>query len=177
MENLVGGEAPVRVRLADGADVDCLWRICRNQTLEEFRLWGADLAYTYPPSLAQMEERLADSRDTLLFAVEKDRKVIGFAELTELDRERGHAVLARVILEPGQRGRGSGPAAIRQIADYAGGVLGLREIRLVVYQENRRAMRCYEACGFVCTGPLLRPGRPPAWNMKMDVGVEDEFNT
>lgn len=147
-----------------------LWEMCREQTWAEFCLWGADLAYEYPPRLEQMRRRFETlSGDTVIFAAEMGRQVIGFAEIGEIDRSRGSGVLARVILEKGQRGKGRGAALVSLVLDNAAGLLGLEEAELIVYAENRRAQRCYEACGFVRGEALRRPGRADAYRMRADL--------
>ena len=151
----------MRLRPAVKEDVERLWEICRGQTAEEFCLWGADLVYEYPPRLEQMRRRFeALFGDAVLFAAECGGQVVGFAEIGELDPAKKCGVLARVLLEKGRRGKGRGKELVN---------LGLEEVKLIVYAGNLRAQRCYEACGFVRGKALLRPGRPDAWWMRVDL--------
>lgn len=169
MENLVEADG-LRLRRAVKEDVKRLWEICRGQTAEEFCLWGADLVYEYPPRLEQMRRRFeALSGDAVLFAAECSGQVVGFAEIGELDPAEKCGVLARVLLEKGRRGKGRGKELVNLVLDQAAGTLGLEEVKLIVYAGNLRAQRCYEACGFVRGKALLRPGRPDAWWMRVDL--------
>lgn len=45
-------------------------------------------------------------------------------------------------------------------------ILQMERVSLVVYQNNTRAIRCYEACGFRMEEALIRKGRPDAWIMR-----------
>ena len=45
-------------------------------------------------------------------------------------------------------------------------ILQMVRVSLVVYQNNTRAIRCYEACGFRMEEALIRKGRPDAWIMR-----------
>lgn len=160
----------LRLRRAVKEDVERLWEICRGQTAEEFCLWGADLVYKYPPRLEQMRRRFeALSGDVVLFAAECGGQVVGFAEIGEMNPARRSGVLARVLLEKGQRGKGRGKELVNLVLDQAAKVLGLEEVKLIVYAGNLRAQRCYEACGFVRGEALLRPGRADAWWMRADL--------
>lgn len=45
-------------------------------------------------------------------------------------------------------------------------ILQMERVSLVVYQNNTRAIRCYEACGFRMEEALIRKGRPDACIMR-----------
>lgn len=82
---------------------------------------------------------------------------MGFAEIGEMDPARRSGVLARVLLEKEQRGKGRGKELVNLVLDQAAKVLGLEEVKLIVYAGNLRAQRCYETCGSSagkrCCGP------------------------
>ena len=105
----------------------------------------------------------------VLFAAECGGQTVGFAEIGEMDPARRSGVLARVLLEKGQRGKGRGKELVNLVLDQAVEALGLEEVRLIVYGGNLRAQRCYETCGFVRGEALLRPGREDAWWMRADL--------
>jgi RimJ/RimL family protein N-acetyltransferase len=46
------------------------------------------------------------------------------------------------------RGQGLGRETTRLVLDWAFGPLGAHRVELEVLVTNRRAIRCYEACGF-----------------------------
>ena len=86
-----------------------------------------------------------------------------------MDPARRSGVLARVLLEKEQRGKGRGKELVNLVLDQAVEALGLEEVKLIVYAGNLRAQRCYETCGFVRGEALLRPGREDAWWMRADL--------
>ena len=88
------------VETAEGKDIELLYQLCKKQSYEEFCLWGADFVYDYPPNLAQMKQSYASRKRMLLYRVIFQERIIGFAELDQIQENRSDAVLARVVLEP-----------------------------------------------------------------------------
>ncbi len=159
----------IDIRECTREDIEQLWEICKNHSQEEFQMWGGDFVYDYPPKLKQMVRRIADSKDTKLFAVEKFGRVIGFAEITNINAVKGVGELSRILLRQEERGKRYGSQAIDQLIAYAVQELGLNEMTLIVYSFNHRARRCYEKLGFVYERKLVRPNRPEAIRMKIDI--------
>lgn len=133
----------------------------------ETRYW---LSLSEAPQLTLDTERewyeeKRSSEGNLLWMIETEKgKPIGNIDLHLLDRTHGRAQLGIVIGDANARGRGYGAAAIREVLRYAFRELGLRRVELLVDEDNARAIRCYERCGFVREGLLrryrLRRGRP-----------------
>jgi ribosomal protein S18 acetylase RimI-like enzyme len=71
---------------------------------------------------------------------------VGYGELWE-DRALDEAELARLVIAPGDRGRGHGRALTRALAVEARR-RGFGEVWLRVRPENAPARRAYEAAGF-----------------------------
>lgn len=82
---------------------------------------------------------------------------VAFGQFYEY-RERIH--FARLIVQPGLRGRGIGRRFIRLLAETAAHRLPLDEVSLFVYRDNAPALRCYRALGFAKTA--YPPDRPLA---------------
>ncbi len=95
------------------------------------------------------------SRLTLAIERREDGALIGGVALCDLT-EDGAAELVIAIADPLARGRGLGREAIALLVGHATEGLGLREVYLRVQADNRRAVRCYLACGFVKEGVILR---------------------
>lgn len=74
--------------------------------------------------------------------------------ITLRDLDDGAARLG-MYLHPDHYGRGYGSEALRLLVRSAGG-LGLSRLRLDVAIDNRRAIRCYEKCGFEVAGQVQR---------------------
>ena len=112
--------------------MELLYQLCKKQSYEEFCLWGADFVYDYPPNLAQMKQSYASRKRMILYRVIFQERIIGFAELDQIQENRSDAVLARVVLEPEMRGRGLGAFTIKSILKQAFCILQLERVSLVV---------------------------------------------
>jgi RimJ/RimL family protein N-acetyltransferase len=162
-ESILQGQG-VRLRPVQEADLP-LFVEWLNQT--EVRYW---LSLSEAPQLTLegerewYEERRASEAD-LLWTIETEQGLpIGNIDLHLLDRTHGRAQLGIVIGDAEAQGQGYGTAAIREVLRYAFGEMGLRRVELLVDEDNARAIRCYERCGFVREGVLrhyrLRRRRP-----------------
>lgn len=159
----------VQIRIGGREDLPLLFNICKSQSRDEFCLWGADFVYDYPPNLTQMERSFETRKNTVFYVAEVSGCEVGLAEITEIDYEKRCGVLARIILDPSRRGTGLGRKFIQEIAKKVRQDLGLEEISLIVYSHNQNARKCYEACGFLYEKEMIRPGRPDAFLMKINV--------
>lgn len=79
-------------------------------------------------------------------------QVVGSTALTDVARTSGSALFRIVIGEKDRWGRGYGTEATRLVLEEAFSVLGLRQIRLEVFQHNERALASYRRVGFRQTG-------------------------
>jgi ribosomal protein S18 acetylase RimI-like enzyme len=70
------------------------------------------------------------------------------------DAEQREAELARIIVDPGRRGRGAGRALTRLLAERAS-ALGYDDVWLRVLPENHAALACYVAAGMRHADPAL----------------------
>lgn len=84
-----------------------------------------------------------------------DGALIGGLALLDVSEDR-RAELVIAIGDPSARGKGYGREAIALLVGHAFTALGLREVFLRVHADNRRAVRCYLACGFVKEGRMVR---------------------
>ena len=84
--------------------------------------------------------------------VEADGKLVGEARLDNLDTTDRRARLAIGLYHESHLGRRIGRKAIDLVLAQGFGPLGLHRIDLRVLAYNARAIRCYEACGFVREG-------------------------
>ena len=84
--------------------------------------------------------------------IETEEGVVGEARLDNINESDRRARLAIGLFHERHLGRGIGRHAIRLVLHHAFGLLGLHRIDLRVLSYNVRAIRCYEACGFVREG-------------------------
>jgi len=106
----------------------------------------------FPLSFAQeerwFEKQLNDERSRI-FAIETEKGVhIGNIGLHEIDYKDGKATLGIMIGEKEYRDQGYGTDAVRTLLRFAFQELNLHRVSLEVFDFNKRAIRCYEKCGF-----------------------------
>jgi len=155
-ESILAGE---RVRLRPPGEED-LALFVRWFNDPEVRYW---LAMSDAPELTMEKERewfegLRADPDRVVWCIEAEGRPIGTLGLHEIDETLGRATLGISIGEKDYWGRGYGREAIRQALAYGFGELELRRIELNADEDNARAIRCYERCGFQREG-LLRAYR------------------
>lgn len=94
-------------------------------------------------------ERQLNDEKNRIFAIETEKGVhIGNIGLHEIDYKDGKATLGIVIGEKGYWDQGYGTDAVRTLLRFAFQELNLHRISLEVFDFNKRAIRCYEKCGF-----------------------------
>ncbi|MBI4927324.1 MAG: GNAT family N-acetyltransferase [Anaerolineae bacterium] len=86
------------------------------------------------------------------FAIEADGKYIGDCGLMGMANPHGVGELGIVIGDRDYWGRGYGRDATRLLLHYGFHYRGLRRIVLTTHIKNQRAIRCYQACGFIEEG-------------------------
>jgi [ribosomal protein S18]-alanine N-acetyltransferase len=118
------------------------------RTAEERGAWAA---LSEPDPDASVFERWHADPDVQPFAVVVDGRVCGYGEVWE-DRDEDEAELARLIVDPGMRGRGVGRAMARLLSERAR-ALGYADVWVRVVPSNTAAIRAYSAAGFVRTTP------------------------
>ena len=110
------------------------------------------LAAYFPLSMAQEErwfERLLSDEDRRVFAIEaEDGTHIGNIGIDGLDWKNRSAALGIFIGEQECWGHGYGTDAVRTLLRFAFEELNLHRVWLTVHDDNPRAIRCYEKCGF-----------------------------
>lgn len=101
--------------------------------------------YTYEDELNWVKENL--EKNSLIFSMieRKSQNFIGNIELMDVNNKS--AEIGIVITESFQ-GKHYGTEALKTIIDYSFNVLKLRELDLIVYAHNARAIHCYKKLGF-----------------------------
>jgi RimJ/RimL family protein N-acetyltransferase len=110
------------------------------------------------------DEMRADAAQVVWCIETEEGRPIGNLGLHSIDETHGRATMGISICEKDLWGRGYGTEAVRQVLRYAFAELGLRRVDLQVDEDNLRAIRCYDKCGFAREGLLrayrLRRGQP-----------------
>lgn len=121
----------------------------------ELRMLARD--HWQPESLARFEKRFEknlEAEEADHFVIVADDQVIGTCGLHTMNRLSGSASLWIEIGDPAYIGRGYGREAVTLLLDYAFRIQNWRRIWLTALATNQRAIRSYEACGFVHEGRL-----------------------
>lgn len=94
------------------------------------------------------------SKEEYCFAIidSEKEKVIGNIGLEDVDLLDRKAVLGIFIGDKEYWGKGYGKEAIELLLDFSFNILNLNSIMLIVKAFNKRAIRCYEKCGFKLIG-------------------------
>jgi RimJ/RimL family protein N-acetyltransferase len=133
----------------------------------DVRYW---LALSEAPDLTMESERewyeemRADAAGIVWVIETASGKPIGNVGLHGVDETNRRAALGIFIGEKDHWSDGYGTDAIRRVLGYAFGELALRLVELHTDEDNLRAIRCYEKCGFQREGLFrahrLRLGQP-----------------
>ena len=156
----------LRLRALREDDVPRLFRWYSDPDVRHWSYFTED-----PPGLATLDahqerfELIREDPAQLLWCIEMlDGMPIGDLGLQEIHPLQKRADLAISIGEKSYWGRGYGPEAIRLALGFAFDALDCRRVTLLVDDDNARAIRAYEKCGFVREGVLrehrLRYGKP-----------------
>jgi len=154
-ESILEGE---RVRL----------RPMEERDLPRFVEWLADRDVTRwlaamgePPTLDDEREwykRRREDPESVMWSIETiDGELAGTVELRLTPRAK-RAEMGIAIQDKSLWGQGLGTDTVRLVLEYAFEDLQLNRVELTTDEENTRAIRCYEKCGFAREG-LLRQHR------------------
>jgi RimJ/RimL family protein N-acetyltransferase len=124
-------------------------------------------------------ERITQSEQDVLLGIvvrETDR-LIGACGLNRIDAKNRSAPFGIFLGDKGSWNQGHGTEATRLIVGYAFDTLNLHRVWLHVFEDNARAIRCYEKTGFRREGLLrqdhFRAGR--YWNTVVMGILRDEW--
>lgn len=90
----------------------------------------------------------------MLAIEDKSGNFIGEIEINHIQWKEKMAELFMYIGEENLWGKGYGTEALSLFIDYIFKTKGFKTIYLRVYESNKRAIRCYEKCGFKKKGIL-----------------------
>jgi len=100
--------------------------------------------------MARARER-HDRADWAIVAVEEET-ILGEVVLFELDEDNESMVFRIALVGPSVFDQGYGTEATRLVRDFAFEQLELHRLSLEVFDDNPRARRVYEKCGFLIEG-------------------------
>jgi len=106
--------------------------------------WGSP--YTrYPLSEKTLFEDIYWDRINSRIALAEDGRLLGFGQFYP---KLGRCHLARLVINPGFRGRGLGEEFVAALMKHGSEQLDTEEYSLYVMTENKPAYNCYRSLGF-----------------------------
>jgi len=133
-----------------------------------FLQWGGGRFYTYPLTRRQLLKRMRNTKNTRFFAATLDDAVIGMAELDFIDWDKKECAVCRFLLGEAYRNRGFGGEVLRLLCAHAFNELGMKKVKLTVFNFNTNAYRCYIKAGFRVVSEEIRPNGWKAIKMELE---------
>jgi RimJ/RimL family protein N-acetyltransferase len=142
----------IRLRAVERSDIPTFVRWFNDPEVTQY------LAMYMPMSQAQEErwfEAQLEQRDGFVFSIETlDGRLIGNLGLSSIDWKNSKALLGIVLGEKEYWNHGYGADAIIALLGFAFRQLNLHRVYLFTYEYNKRAIQCYEKCGFKLEGRM-----------------------
>ena len=142
----------IRLRAIERSDIPTFVRWLNDPEVVE------NLLLYLPISQAQEEqwfENYLKDTDRHIFGIETlDGKLIGNVALESINWKDRCAELGIVIGEKDQWDKGYGTEAVCTLLGFAFREMNLHRVFLRVFDDNTRAIHCYEKCGFQHEGRL-----------------------
>lgn len=155
---------------------------------EKILQWSNNELLTYlagerlPRNIEECKKRYLKSSGlfNIIFAIEdKGGRFLGEIELNHIQWKQKIAELFVYIGEENLWGKGYGTDAINTFIKYIFNEKDFKKIYLRVYQNNKRAIRCYQKCGFKKRGILkIRKEHLISDDLiLMDLNISDYINS
>jgi RimJ/RimL family protein N-acetyltransferase len=121
---------------------------------QQVRIWNKD------PEVSKYREINGPKNNKLhsiSFGIydQQSSKLIGEIGISAIDLKNKHAEIGMAIGDKSYWSKGYGKDLVKTTVRYCFKKLGLNKVYLDVWSENKRAIKCYEGCGFKKDG-LLR---------------------
>ncbi|MGG3806012.1 GNAT family N-acetyltransferase [Metabacillus fastidiosus] len=152
MKNAAPAIKGLNVLLRKPKDSDIFDYLEVEVSKELIRMYGGNTKRIGSKTLEKAQKFIQSIRgNELEWCVEYEGKMIGQARLTVNDGDN-RARYAIGIFDPSVWGKGLGTEITQLVLHYAFEELNLHRVDLRVLEYNKRAIKCYEKCGFVKEG-------------------------
>ncbi|WP_269089196.1 GNAT family N-acetyltransferase [Pradoshia eiseniae] len=135
---------------------------------EQVTLWSGS-TFTFPLTEKQLIAYQADKSQIAFSAFSNETgECIGHIAIGRINNRHQSARIGKVLIgDPAMRGKGFGEEMVREAVRFAFQHLRVHKITLGVYEQNARAIACYERIGFKKEGLLKDHARvgDGYWNM------------
>ena len=136
-------------------DPDLIVRIAISADIPALAALATHLGYpTAPEAMAERMARIAPRDDYETFVAERDGRVVGFAGVMEglsYVYDPPYVRLLSLVVEPGERGKGTGAALVAEAERWAKS-RGAASLHLTTALHREGAHRFYETLGYERTG-------------------------
>ena len=133
---------------------------------KSFRQWSADKYKNYPADVVEVnsfyEEIKAQGGKVFMFC--DDDKAIGHFVMRPLQDEEVKTVrFGFIVVDSTIRGKGYGRLMLTEALKYASEIYGASRVTLGVFENNPKALKCYESLGFTKWGESVYNIGPEKW--------------
>ncbi|MFC4560207.1 GNAT family N-acetyltransferase [Virgibacillus kekensis] len=119
---------------------------------ELIHMYGGNTKKISPKTIEKAQKFIQKIRENELeWCVEYEGRMVGQARLT-VNNSDNRARYAVGLFDPNVWGKGLGTEITQMVLQYAFEELGLHRVDLRVLEYNKRAIKCYEKCGFIQEG-------------------------
>ena len=118
---------------------------------KSFRQWSADKYKTYPATADDMNSFYdgISKEGAKQFVFCEDGKAIGhFVLRPDPDGDAHSARLGFIVVDSSIRGKGYGKTMLLKALELVFDTLGKRRVTLGVFENNPKALKCYQSIGF-----------------------------
>lgn len=139
----------LRLRPYKACDAQAITKWIKDE--HSFYQWSADRFGHYPIVPKDMNDYYDQNKDNDSFwamTAFDDSGLVGHLIMRFPDSDRSKLRFGFVIVNDSLRGRGYGKEMLTLAAKYAFEIVKVQRITLGVFENNERARRCYESCGF-----------------------------
>lgn len=138
----------LKLRNYEKSDAKYIASWCENEII--FHMWCADEYDRYPISAEDINKYYGDKGEKQgdkLTAFDENG-VVGHFTLRPIASEKGEIRLGFVIVDNKRRGQGLGKKMVQLALEYAHTRLNAKKVTLEVFENNKRAYKCYKSIGF-----------------------------
>lgn len=147
----------IRLREYRKSDVEAAQNYINDKELKKNLNPGIPFPYTLQDEEKWFESNTA-LKDTYNFAIETldDNIYIGGCGINQVDWKNSNVEIGIFIGDKEYWNKGYGTDAMNVLIRFIFNEMNINKIKLNVYSFNKRAMRCYEKCGFITEGVLRK---------------------
>ncbi|ADL06819.1 GNAT family N-acetyltransferase [Thermosediminibacter oceani] len=145
----------VRLRAYRKEDLEKALQFINDPEVKRFLAPGIPFPLTESDEEKFISKQSGFNTDAYSFAIETlEGEYIGGCGINSTDWKNSVAVVGIFIGNKDYWGKGYGTDAMRVLLRFIFEQMNINKVKLFVYDFNKRAIRCYEKCGFKVEGVL-----------------------